>query len=111
MDVELVDVDNRMHPWEWIATAAGDIVKCDALDHSAAHYGVGVQDLAWDVAGTIVEHGFSAEELVFARDAKLSFFIEAYAAKQSAIFHQAAAESPAEEAAKLEERAGVYDGG
>jgi len=56
------------------------------LDHAAAHDGVGVQDLAWDVAGAIVEHGFSAEDLGFARDAKLAFFIEAHAAKQSAIF-------------------------
>jgi hypothetical protein len=109
IDIELVDVDNRMHPWEWIATAAGDIVKCDALDHSAAHDGVGVQDLAWDVAGAMVEHGFSAEELGVACDAKLAFFIGAYAAKQSAIFHQAASESPAEEAVKLEERARFYD--
>jgi hypothetical protein len=108
LDIELVDVDNRMHPWEWIATASGKVLKCDALDHSAAHDGVGVQDVAWDVAGAIVEHGFSAEELGFRHDAKLAFFIEAYAAKQSAIFHQAASESPPEEAARIEEWARRY---
>jgi len=50
-----VRIDGRLHPWEWRRTARGAIVKTDALDHAAAHDLVGCQDIAWDVAGAIVE--------------------------------------------------------
>jgi hypothetical protein len=49
-----VRIDGRLHPWEWRRTARA-IVKTDALDHAAAHDLVGCQDIAWDVAGAIVE--------------------------------------------------------
>ena len=47
-------IDGRLHAWEWIA--AGDrLVKTDAVDHSVGHDLVGCQDIAWDVAGAVVE--------------------------------------------------------
>jgi hypothetical protein len=57
-----VDTDNRLHPWEWLTTPAGRIMKTDALDHNAAHDLVGCQDIAWDVAGACVEFELSSKE-------------------------------------------------
>jgi hypothetical protein len=54
-----VRIDGRLHPWEWLRAADGRLCKCDALDHATAHDLVGCQDIAWDVAGAIVELGLS----------------------------------------------------
>jgi len=48
-------VDGRMQPYEWIATGAETFVKTDAIDHGDNHFFPGPCDIAWDVAGTIVE--------------------------------------------------------
>jgi hypothetical protein len=62
--------DNRMHAWEWIVTNDGRLLKTDALDHACGHDLIGCQDVAWDVAGSIVEFGLSAPEAnAFARQA------------------------------------------
>ncbi|MBX6744012.1 MAG: hypothetical protein IRY87_18405 [Acetobacteraceae bacterium] len=50
-----VETDNRLHAWEWLVLPDGRILKCDATDHHAAHDLVGCQDIAWDVAGAVVE--------------------------------------------------------
>jgi hypothetical protein len=60
--VRPVATDNRMLPHEWLLTPDGSLLKGDALDHSTAHDLVGCQDIAWDVAGTAVEFGLSAED-------------------------------------------------
>jgi hypothetical protein len=60
--VHPVDSDNRMHRWEWRVRPDGRMIKTDALDHSSAHDLVGCQDIAWDVAGAIVEHDLTEEE-------------------------------------------------
>jgi hypothetical protein len=57
-----VDTDNRLHPWEWLTTTGGRIMKTDALDHNAAHDLIGCQDIAWDVAGACVEFELSSKE-------------------------------------------------
>ncbi|QSY93099.1 hypothetical protein J2J97_13775 [Rhizobium bangladeshense] len=57
-----VDTDNRLHPWEWLTTTSGRIMKTDALDHNAAHDLIGCQDIAWDVAGACVEFELSSKE-------------------------------------------------
>jgi len=64
-----VAVDGRMLPHEWIATPRG-LFKVDALDHHDDDFWPGCRDIAWDVAGTIVEFGFEGS----ARE----FFIAAY---------------------------------
>lgn len=50
-----VVTDNRLHRWEWLRLPDGRLMKSDALDHAAAHDLIGCQDIAWDVAGGIVE--------------------------------------------------------
>lgn len=56
-----VHVDVRLHPWEWLVDH-GRLVKVDALDHARAHDFIGAQDIAWDIAGAIVEHDLTAVE-------------------------------------------------
>jgi hypothetical protein len=61
-----VAVDGRMLPHEWLSTPKG-LFKVDALDHHADDFFPGSRDIAWDVAGAIVEfalHGEAAERLV-----------------------------------------------
>lgn len=53
--------DNRLHAWEWRHSGHA-VIKLDAVDHCEAHDLVGCQDIAWDVAGAIVEHGLSRDE-------------------------------------------------
>lgn len=65
-DAPEVLLDARMFPHEW----AGQI-KTDALDHHDDHFHPGPQDIAWDLAGTIIEFGFSPEEE--------SYFLNCYA--------------------------------
>lgn len=50
-----VRTDNKLDRHEWLRSSAGALIKTDALDHHQAHDLVGCQDLAWDVAGAIVE--------------------------------------------------------
>ena len=50
-----VEVDGRLHAWEWLVLPDGRLLKSDALDHHAGHDLVGCQDIAWDVAGAAEE--------------------------------------------------------
>ena len=52
-------VDGRMLPQEWLRTSRGPI-KCDGLDHHDDHFWPGRQDIAWDIAGAMVEWGMDA---------------------------------------------------
>ncbi|KAA0677564.1 hypothetical protein [Azospirillum brasilense] len=60
--VRRVVTDNRLHIWEWLRTTDGRVLKTDSLDHADAHDLIGCQDIAWDVAGAIVEFGLPAAE-------------------------------------------------
>jgi hypothetical protein len=48
-------VDGRMQPHEWIRALSGEILKVDAVQHGDDHFLPGRTDIAWDLAGTIVE--------------------------------------------------------
>jgi hypothetical protein len=61
-----------MLPHEWIQTPRG-LVKTDALDHHADDFFPGSRDIAWDVAGTIVELGLD--------EARMKYFVEQYRAR------------------------------
>jgi hypothetical protein len=61
-EVRPVEIDGRMHAWEWLVVLDGRLLKTDALDHHAAHDLVGCQDVAWDVVGAMVELGLTAAE-------------------------------------------------
>ena len=54
-------IDGRLHRWEWLQGSNG-VLKTDAVDHSQSHDLVGPQDIAWDVAGAIVEFDLTAAE-------------------------------------------------
>ena len=62
-NVRRVRTDNRLHPWEWLRTADGRLLKTDALDHHAAHDLVGCQDATWDIAGAKVEFDLADDEV------------------------------------------------
>src|SRR6185312_5777320 len=47
--------DCRMHPHEWLITADGKILKTDAVGHADDHQFPGPTDIAWDLAGIIVD--------------------------------------------------------
>ena len=71
--------DNRLHQWEWVKSAGGWL-KLDSLDHHAAHDLVGPQDIAWDIAGAVVEFELDPQgqgQLVEAVEARLGYAINA----------------------------------
>ena len=47
--------DGRMHPHEWRLTREGWLVKLDGASHGDDHFFPGPTDIAWDLAGAIVE--------------------------------------------------------
>jgi hypothetical protein len=53
-DEPAVAIDGRMLLHEWIRSGTG-VVKVDAIDHHRDHFMPGTADVAWDVAGFIVE--------------------------------------------------------
>ena len=50
-----VIADARMMPHEWILLDDGRLQKLDAADHGDNHFFPGPTDIAWDLAGAIVE--------------------------------------------------------
>jgi hypothetical protein len=54
-DSEVTAIDGRMLVHEWIRCDRGGFLKTDALSHHDDHFWPGCQDVAWDVAATIVE--------------------------------------------------------
>ena len=48
-------VDGRMQPHEWIRSSTGRVIKVDACSHGDDHFFPGPTDIAWDLAGAIVE--------------------------------------------------------
>jgi len=57
-----VRTDNKLDRHEWLRLPSGRLLKTDAVDHHCAHDLIGCQDLAWDVAGVIVEFDLSHAE-------------------------------------------------
>jgi len=53
--------DARMMPYEWIASPDGRLIKVDAASHGDDHFYPGPTDIAWDVAGAIVEWNVDQE--------------------------------------------------
>ncbi|MER8578825.1 hypothetical protein NKG95_08760 [Mesorhizobium sp. M1423] len=58
-NIQRVEIDGRLHPWEFIVSRSGTLVKTDALDHCRSHDLVGCQDITWDIAGARVEYSLS----------------------------------------------------
>ncbi len=49
-----VIADGRMQPWEW-AMNGDRLIKFDAVSHGDDHFFPGPVDIAWDLAGAVVE--------------------------------------------------------
>jgi hypothetical protein len=58
-----MEIDGRLHAWEWLVTPDGSLLKTDALDHARAHDLVGCQDVVWDIAGARVELALNDAEV------------------------------------------------
>lgn len=65
-----VFADGRMQPYEWIAKNNGAVLKTDAISHGDDHFFPGPCDVAWDLAGAVVEWQLDLQ----ARDSLLSQF-------------------------------------
>jgi|SRR5579864_1197721 len=50
-----VIADGRMQPHEWLLSATGQMLKTDSGSHGDDHFFPGPVDIAWDLAGAIVE--------------------------------------------------------
>ncbi len=64
-------VDGRMQPHEWLLTRGGDLFKTDSGSHGDDHFFPGPTDIAWDLAGAIVEWRMDA--------AQAAYFLDRYA--------------------------------
>jgi hypothetical protein len=53
-------VDGRMQPHEWIRNGHGHLIKVDGCTHGDDHFFPGPTDIAWDLAGAIVEWNLDA---------------------------------------------------
>jgi hypothetical protein len=58
-------LDARMQPHEWIRQPDGRVVKVDACTHGDDHFFPGPTDIAWDLAGAIVEWNLDADAAEF----------------------------------------------
>jgi hypothetical protein len=112
--------DGRMQPHEWLLASGGRVLKTDSGSHGDDPFFPGVTDIAWDLAGTIVEWRMNAAEskalLECYRRAsgddaasRIPDFIRAYAVFRSAFCTMAAsALRGSDEQARLERAAAEY---
>jgi hypothetical protein len=57
-----VIVDGRLHPHEWMRADSGALAKCDGAAHGDDHLYPGPADVAWDLAGAVVEWDLSVPQ-------------------------------------------------
>jgi hypothetical protein len=69
-----VIADGHMQPEEWISTRKNEMLKVDAATHGDDHFLPGPVDIAWDLAGAIVEWDLTrdAQELLVATFKRVS---------------------------------------
>jgi adenine/guanine phosphoribosyltransferase-like PRPP-binding protein len=61
----MIVVDGRMQPHEWIRSESGQLLKTDGASHGDDHFFPGPTDIAWDLAGAAVEWELSPQALEF----------------------------------------------
>jgi hypothetical protein len=92
--------DGRMQPHEWIQPPHGSLLKLDAYTHGDDHFFPGPTDIAWDLAGAIVEWNLDRDASEFLvsefrrisgidRTHALSAFVLAYTVFRLAYFKMA----------------------
>ncbi|WP_343717530.1 hypothetical protein [Inquilinus sp.] len=119
--IRRVETDNRLHCWEWLQDPNGALLKTDALDHCMTHDLVGCQDIAWDIAGAVIEFDLDPDEQAelqarVGQDAGhpvdpdlLRFLAPCYAALQFGSWSMArAADGDPDEAVRLDREVGRY---
>jgi hypothetical protein len=115
-----VIADGRMHPHEWLLGKDGELLKTDSGSHGADHFFPGPTDIAWDLAGAVVEwqmndqqtteflnfyHRASGDDA----SARMDGFIKAYAVFRLAYCMMAAnAMNGSEEQSRLQHAADTY---
>jgi hypothetical protein len=57
-----VIADGKMQPHEWLLTIEGKLLKTDSGSHGDDHFFPGPTDIAWDLAGAIVEWQMSEQQ-------------------------------------------------
>jgi hypothetical protein len=115
-----VIADGRMQPHEWLLSKEGKLLKTDSGSHGDDHFFPGPTDIAWDLAGAIVEWQMNEEQTMefldqychVSRDdasARIDGFIKAYAAFRSAYCLMAAnAMNGSDEQTRLQRAATGY---
>ena len=64
-----VIADARMMPHEWVRTTSGAMIKTDGAGHGDDHFFPGPCDIAWDLAGAIIEWKLPSSAADFFMDA------------------------------------------
>jgi len=117
-----VIADGRMQPHEWLVTKEGRLLKTDSGSHGDDHFFPGPTDIAWDLAGAIVEWQMNEQQVKeFINlygcasgddpSARIDGFIRAYAVFRSAYCLMAAnAMRGSNEEARLQRAAAEYKG-
>jgi hypothetical protein len=112
--------DGRMQPHEWLLTGKGQMLKTDSGSHGDDHFFPGATDIAWDLAGAIVEWQMNAAQaesfLEMYRHAsgddaraRIADYMKAYSVFRCAYCMMAAnAMQGSEEQARLERAAVTY---
>ena len=112
--------DARMQPHEWLLTSSGQVLKTDSGGHGDDHFFPGVTDIAWDLAGAIVEWKMEAEQAATFLDMyrsasgdnatpRITEFIKAYAVFRCAYCMMAAnATQNTDEQSRLEHATADY---
>jgi adenine/guanine phosphoribosyltransferase-like PRPP-binding protein len=112
--------DARMQPHKWLLTPDGELLKTDSGSHGDDHFFPGPTDIAWDLAGAIVEWQMNPQQTadflnlyrrVSGDDARarIDGFIAAYAVFRLAYCLMAAnAMNGSEEQPRLQSAAAAY---
>jgi hypothetical protein len=115
-----VIADGRMQPHKWLVTNEGRLLKTDSGSHGDDHFFPGPTDIAWDLAGAIVEWQMNEQQVREFIDlyscasgddptARIDGFIKAYAVFRAAYCLMAAnAMSGSDEVARLQRAAEGY---
>jgi hypothetical protein len=115
-----VITDGRMQPHEWLVTNEGRLLKTDSGSHGDDHFFPGPTDIAWDLAGAIVEWRMNEQQTRDFVDryrcvsdddpsARIGGFIKAYAVFRAAYCLMAAnAMTGSDEEARLQRTAEDY---
>ena len=115
-----VIADGRMQPHEWLLSKDGKLLKTDSGSHGDDHFFPGPTDIAWDLAGAIVEWQMNEQQAAEFLDlyhlasgddacARIDGFIKAYAVFRAAYCLMAAnAMDGSDEQPRLQHAADTY---